>query len=138
MLVSPDARRVEAALSWKCSVRSDFLVDAAWSSFWAPFQPGIAAADPRSGLLRAPTVRAVPAAFRDSAARHHCYELHIRFTHLGWNVWAGDQAGLAATARCLAEVLEHSPLAFTGDSRQRGPGGCGLSSNQTTNTGSGR
>jgi Ser/Thr protein kinase RdoA (MazF antagonist) len=36
VLVSPDAGRVEAVLSWKCSVRGDFLFDAAWCSFWAP------------------------------------------------------------------------------------------------------
>jgi hygromycin-B 4-O-kinase len=107
VLVSPDASRVEAVLSWKCSVRGDFLFDAAWCSFWAPpFHPGIAAADPLSGLLRAPSVRAEPGALLDAAARHHCYELHIGFTHLGWNVWIGDQANLAATARRLAEVLE--------------------------------
>jgi aminoglycoside phosphotransferase (APT) family kinase protein len=115
VLVSPDARRVEAVLSWKCSVRGDFLFDAAWCSFWAPFYPGIAAADPLSGLLRAPSVRAGPGALLDAAARHHCYELHIGFTHLGWNVWIGDQAGLAATARRLAEVLERGPLPLTGD-----------------------
>jgi aminoglycoside phosphotransferase (APT) family kinase protein len=115
VLVSPDARRVEAVLSWKCSVRGDFLFDAAWCSFWAPFHPGIAAADPLSGLLRAPSVRAGPGALLDAAARHHCYELHIGFTHLGWNVWIGDQAGLAATARRLAEVLDRGPLPLTGD-----------------------
>jgi aminoglycoside phosphotransferase (APT) family kinase protein len=115
VLVSPDARRVEAVLSWKCSVRGDFLFDAAWCSFWAPFHPGTAAADPLSGLLRAPSVRAEPGALLDAAARHHCYELHIGFTHLGWNVWIGDQAGLAATARRLAEVLERGPLPLTGD-----------------------
>jgi aminoglycoside phosphotransferase (APT) family kinase protein len=115
VLVSPDARRVEAVLSWKCSVRGDFLFDAAWCSFWAPFHPGIAAADPLSGLLRAPSVRAEPSALLDAAARHHCYQLHIGFTHLGWNVWIGDQAGLAATARRLAEVLERGPLPLTGD-----------------------
>ena len=116
VLVSPDARRVEAVLSWKCSVRGDFLFDAAWCSFWAPsFHPGIAAADPLSGLLRAPSVRAEPGALLDAAARHHCYELHIGFTHLGWNVWTGNQADLAATARRLAEVLERGPLPLAGD-----------------------
>jgi aminoglycoside phosphotransferase (APT) family kinase protein len=113
VLVSPDARRVEAVLSWKCSVRGDFLFDAAWCSFWAPWHPGIAAADPLSGLLQAPAVRAEPGALLDGAARHHCYELHIGFTHLGWNVWTGDQAGLAATARRLAEVLDRGPLPLT-------------------------
>jgi hygromycin-B 4-O-kinase len=115
VLVSPDARRVEAVLSWKCSVRGDFLFDAAWCSFWAPWHPGIAAADPLSGLLAAPAVQAEPGALRDAAARHHCYELHIGFTHLGWNVWTGNQADLAATARRLAEVLERGPLPLTGD-----------------------
>jgi aminoglycoside phosphotransferase (APT) family kinase protein len=91
VLVSPDARRVEAVLSWKCSVRGDFLFDAAWCSFWAPWHPGIATADPLSGLLRAPAVRAGPGALLDAAARHHCYELHIGFTHLGWNVWTGTR-----------------------------------------------
>ena len=110
VLVSPDARRVEAVLSWKCSVRGDFLFDAAWCSFWAPFHPGIAAADPLSALLRAPSVLAEPGALRDAATRHHCYELHIGFTHLGWNIWTGNQADLAATARRLAEVLERGPL----------------------------
>ncbi len=110
VLVSPDARRVEAVLSWKCSVRGDFLFDAAWCTFWSPWHPGIAAADPLSGLLQAPAVRAEPGALQDAAARHHCYELHIGFTHLGWNVWTGNQADLAATARRLAEILERGPL----------------------------
>jgi hypothetical protein len=55
-------------------------------------------------------VRAEPGALLDAAARHHCYELHIGFTHLGWNLWTGNQADLAATARRLAEVLERGPL----------------------------
>lgn len=115
VLVSPDARRVEAVLSWKCSVRGDFLYDAAWCSFWAPWYPGIAAADPLPGLFRAPSVRAEPGALRDAAARHHCYELHIGFTHLGWYLWTRDQAGLAATAARLAEVHERGPLPLPTD-----------------------
>jgi aminoglycoside phosphotransferase (APT) family kinase protein len=110
VLVSPDARRVEAVLSWKCSVRGDFLFDAAWCSFWAAWHPGIAAADPLPGLLQAPDVQAEPGALVDAAARHHCYELHIGFTHLGWNLWTENQAALAATARRLAEILERGPL----------------------------
>jgi aminoglycoside phosphotransferase (APT) family kinase protein len=109
VLVSPDARRVEAVLSWKCSVRGDFLFDAAWCSFLAAWHPGNAAADPLPGLLRAPDVRAAPGALLDAAARHHCYELHIGFTHLGWNLWTGNQADLAATARRLAEILDRGP-----------------------------
>jgi hypothetical protein len=39
-----------------------------------------------------------------------CYELHIGFTHLGWNIWTGNQADLAVTARRLAEILDRGPL----------------------------
>jgi aminoglycoside phosphotransferase (APT) family kinase protein len=121
VLVSPDARRVEAVLSWKCSVRGDFLFDAAWCSFWAPWHPGIAAADPLSGLLQAPDVRARPGALLDAAARHHCYELHIGFTHLGWSVWTGNQSALASTARRLAEILERGPLPLDRQPKGRPP-----------------
>lgn len=114
VLVRPDAGRVEAVLSWKCSMRGDFLFDAAWCTFWSAFHPGIRAADPLTGLLQDPAVRAEPGALADAAVRHHCYELHIGFTHLGWNIWTGDQENLAATARLLAEVLERGPLPLTG------------------------
>lgn len=107
VLVSPSTHRVEAVLSWKCSVRGDFLFDAAWCSFWSSFHPGIAAADPLSGVLGA--LRSEPDAFVDAAARHHCYELHIGYTHLGWNIWTGNAEALAATARRLEEVLERGP-----------------------------
>jgi aminoglycoside phosphotransferase (APT) family kinase protein len=110
VLLAPDASRVTAVLSWKCSVRGDFLYDAAWCSFWAPFHPGIAAVDPLPGLLSDPAVTADRDALVDAAQRHHCYELHIGFTHLGWHVWTGDRANLAATARRLAEVLDRGPL----------------------------
>jgi aminoglycoside phosphotransferase (APT) family kinase protein len=114
VLVSPDSRRVEAVLSWKCSVRGDFLFDAAWCSFWAtPFHPGIAAADPLAGLLTA--LRNEHDALREAATRHHCYELHIGFTHLGWNIWTGNQEALTATARRLGEVLDRGPLPLTAD-----------------------
>lgn len=113
VLVAPDASRVTAVLSWKCSVRGDFLYDAAWCSFWAPFHPGIAAVDPLPGLLADPYVRADRGALLDAAVRHHCYQLHIGFTHLGWNLWTGDRANLAATAARLAEVLDRGPEALS-------------------------
>ena len=101
-------------LSWKCSVRGGFLFDAAWCSFWAPFDPGIAAAGPLSGLLRAPAVRAGPGALLD-AATTTATSCTSASPHMGWNIWTGNQAGLATTARRLAEVLERGPLSLTGD-----------------------
>jgi aminoglycoside phosphotransferase (APT) family kinase protein len=114
VLVTPDADRIEAVFSWKCSVRGDFLFDAAWCSFWAPWHVGFAAADPLSGVIAAPAVRADPGALVDAAVRHHCYELHIGFTHLGWNIWTGNLVDLEATARRLSEVFERGPLPLRG------------------------
>jgi aminoglycoside phosphotransferase (APT) family kinase protein len=110
VLVSEDSQRVEAVLSWKCSVRGDFLFDAAWCSFWAPFHPGIAAAIPQVKLLQEPAVRADHDAIVDAAERHHCYELHIGFTHLGWNIWTGNKPALTATAQRLADILDRGPV----------------------------
>jgi aminoglycoside phosphotransferase (APT) family kinase protein len=114
VLVSPEADRLEAVFSWKCSVRGDFLFDGAWCSFWAPWHAGIAAADPLAGLLAAPSVRADADALLDASSRHHCYELHIGFTHLGWNISTGNRAELDATARRLTEVFERGPLLLRG------------------------
>lgn len=112
VLCSPDAARVEAVFSWKCSVRGDFLFDAAWCTFWSSFHPGVGAADPLGSVLSAPSVRADPGARTDAALRHHCYELHIGFTHLGWNLWVGDSDALQATAARLSEVFERGPLSL--------------------------
>ena len=116
VLVSPDARRVQAVISWKCSLRGDFLFDAAWCSVWGPvFYPGIAAATPTRcpDCSRTPSVRADPSALVDAAVRHHCYELQIGFTHLGWSIWTWNQEHLTATAELLAEILERGPLPST-------------------------
>jgi aminoglycoside phosphotransferase (APT) family kinase protein len=110
VLVSPDGRQVHAVLSWKCSLRGDFLYDAAWCSVWGPvFYPGIAAIDPLAGLLQDPVLRADPSALVDAALRHHCYELQIGFTHLGRSVRTWKQEHLTATAALLAEILERGP-----------------------------
>ncbi len=109
VLVSADSRRVEAVLSWKCSVRGDFLFDQAWCSFWAPFHPGIDAAVGQLRVLDDPAVRADPDAGLDAAVRLHCYQLQIGFTHLGWNIWTGNRTALDATAQRLADVLDRGP-----------------------------
>jgi aminoglycoside phosphotransferase (APT) family kinase protein len=110
VLVGQEAKAVEAVYSWKCSVRGDFLYDAAWCTFWSPWHEGVAAADPLGHLLAAPALRSDPGALVDAAIRHHCYELQIGYSHLGWNIWTGNERELGATARRLDEILERGPL----------------------------
>jgi aminoglycoside phosphotransferase (APT) family kinase protein len=115
VLVSPDCGRVEAVLSWKRSLRGDFLYDAAWCSVWGRvFYPGIAAINPFSGLIEDPGLRADGSALVDAAARHHCYELHIGIVHLGWCIRTWNQEHVTATAELLTEILERGPLPSTG------------------------
>jgi len=109
VLVSTDASRIEAVFSWKCSVRGDFLFDAAWCSFWSPWHEGIAAANPLAGVVASHVVRVEPSALVDAAVRHHCYELQIGFTHLGWNIWTENQSELDATVTRLSEIFERGP-----------------------------
>jgi aminoglycoside phosphotransferase (APT) family kinase protein len=108
VLVDDDARRVTAVFSWKCSVRGDFLYDTAWCTFWGEaFHPGIAAADPWRRTIDDPTV--TPADLADAAVRHHCYELQIAASHLGWYSWTEDEPSLRRLTALTGELLERVP-----------------------------
>ena len=116
VLVSPDLRRVEAVISWKLSLRGDFLYDAAWCTVWGPvFYPGIAALDPLSDLLRDRSFHGNQSALADAAVRHHCYELQIGFTHLGWSLGSWDSRHVKATIDLLGEILDRGPVAVSAD-----------------------
>lgn len=105
VLVAEDASEVTAIFSWKCSVRGDFLFDVAWCTFWAGWYPGIEAID-----VWGRSIESAPADdLVDAAVRHHCYELQIGTSHLGWNVWTGNAEELERTAARTAEVLERGP-----------------------------
>jgi aminoglycoside phosphotransferase (APT) family kinase protein len=106
VLVSDDASAIESVFSWKCSVRGDFLFDAAWCDFWSTWHPGIAAADPVANLLASPNIRADLEAIDGAPERLHCYELQIGATHLGWCIFIDDQKALREVAHRLSEVLE--------------------------------
>jgi len=102
VLVSDDASRVTAIFSWKCSVIGDFLFDTAWFTFWGEaLHPGIGALD----VIALMADDAGP----DAALRHHCYEVHIGTTHLGWHAWTDDPAGLEQVASHLEAVLDRGP-----------------------------
>lgn len=91
-------------------MRGGFLYDAARCTFWAPWHEGIATVDPLSGGIDSAAVRTEVGALTDAALRHHCNELHIGFTHPGWNIWPNNQAELAAPVSRLGEVLGRGSL----------------------------
>lgn len=107
VLITPDASKVNAVFSWKCSVRGDFLYDVACCTFWGPLaHPGIDAIDTFGRTLAtAPAEDLV-----DAAIRHHCYELHIGAEHLGWYVVTKDDDWLRRDAAHLEMLLERGPL----------------------------
>lgn len=94
VLVSEDASSVNAVFSWKCSVRGDHLFDVAWCTFWGSiFHPGIAALDLAADLDD------------DERERHHCYELHIGASHLGWSAWTDDVDSLERILGAVSGLL---------------------------------
>lgn len=106
VLVLEDASRVNAVFSWKCSVRGDFLFDTAWCTFWGHLHPGIAAADVWGRVMTSEWANADPSGLVDARVRHHCYELQMGASHLGWLAWTGDDVGLRALADHTAMLLE--------------------------------
>jgi hypothetical protein len=88
--------------------RGDFLFDVAWCTFWGAWHPSIAAADIWRRTLAAPDLG--EGDLVDAPARHHCYELQIAASHLGWNAWTGDDQGLVAVADAAECTLERGPI----------------------------
>ncbi|MGI8792913.1 MAG: phosphotransferase family protein, partial [Acidimicrobiales bacterium] len=117
VLIDEDAAKVTGVFSWKCSVRGDFLLDVALSTFWTPWHPGIGAADVWGRVTTAPAFTADEALLVDAPLRHHCYELQIGASHMGWNAWNGDHETQAKLVAHLSEVLERGPLEMPDSSR---------------------
>jgi len=109
VLIARDASQITAVFSWKCSMRGDFLFDVAWCTFWGAWHPGIAALDLWNRTINSQGLSA--GALGDAPLRHHCYELHIGASHLGWCAWTGDQDALRAVAGHTAHVLARGPQA---------------------------
>ena len=108
VLVAEDGRQVTGIFSWKCSVRGDFLFDVAWCTFWGDWHPVIAAADLWRRTCLATDLKKTD--LLDAPARHHCFELCIAASHLGWYAWTGDQQNLVAVAQATERVLDRGPL----------------------------
>ena len=108
VLLTPDGAAVSAVFSWKCSVRGDFLFDTAWCTFWGPWHPGVASAEPWEATVTATDL--TEADLTDAAVRHHCYELQIGASHFGWYLWTQDKENLRKAAMQAAQILERGPL----------------------------
>ena len=108
VLVSEDALEVTAVFSWKCSAYGDFLYDVAWCTFWSDWHPGIAASDIWHRTLNASDL--TTADLVNAGLRHHCYELQIGASHLGWNAWTGNEKDLHEVANVLERKLTAGPL----------------------------
>lgn len=117
VLVADDASSVTAVFSWKCATRGDFLYDTAWCTFWDAWHPGIAAVDVWGRITTSLREGAVEE-LADAPLRHHCYELQIGASHLGWYAWTGDQDGLQAVAARTELILERGPLAEQAEPHQ--------------------
>ncbi len=109
VLVSGDGTEVTGVFSWKCATLGDFLYDTAWCTFWGAWHPGIGAVDVWSRVTR-PRPGLAEAGLVDAAQRHHCYELQIGASHLGWYVWTNDHESLRWCADRLDGILERGPL----------------------------
>ncbi len=111
VLVSESADRIQAVFSWKCSAFGDFLYDVAWCTHWSPWHPGIAALDIFALALAADDLDSE--ARRHLAERHHCYELQIATSHIGWYLWTKDEENLALLVEGLRGRLDRGPRAIS-------------------------
>ena len=109
VLLSEDYRQVTGIFSWKCSLRGDFLYDVAWCTLWSRWFPVIAAADVWRRTLQADDLTSADLA--DVSERHHCYELQIAASHLGWHLWTENAPELKRVAAAANEILNRGPLA---------------------------
>ncbi len=109
VLVSEDANEIRALFSWKCSAFGDFLYDIAWCTHWSPWHPGIEALDVYDLTLNADDLDNV--ARENMAERHHCYELQIAASHIGWYLWTRDEENLNMLTSALNKILDRGPLA---------------------------
>lgn len=108
ILLKEDASQVTAAFSWKCSVRGDFLYDVAWCTFWSAWYPGIVACNLWPRICRAEDI--TDEMLQHAPERHHCYELHIAATHIGWYLWTDDEPNLTRLKHSLGQLLARGPL----------------------------
>jgi len=103
VLVSFDAKRVEAVFDWGCFVFGDFLYDVAWFTFWAPWFPALEALNFRDVFrAHAKEIGLDVPSFDD---RLTCYEVQIGLNHLAYNTVMKDPVERARVAKRTEAVL---------------------------------
>lgn len=107
VLVSESVDQATAVFSWKCSAFGDFLYDLAWCTHWSPWYPGMAATELFARTFDAPDLD--DQARQHFAERHHCYELQIAVSHIGWYLWTRDEENLSLLASGLMRRLSQGP-----------------------------
>lgn len=96
--------RLTGLIDWQCAMYGDHLYDLAWMTFWAPWHPGLAAADVAGRARHHWSERDVD--LQDFDLRLRCYEIHIGLGHLAYNAWRrGGGPEMEAVAQRMLGIL---------------------------------
>jgi hygromycin-B 4-O-kinase len=104
VLVAEDASRLEAVFDWGCSLAGDFLYEAAWLTFWAPWYPALQALDFRR-VLREHYQR-IGLVVEHFDVRLYCYELQIGLEHIAYATFTGREDHQQEIARRTHNLLQ--------------------------------
>ena len=107
VLVNTEGTEVTGIFSWKCSAFGDFLYDVAWCTLWASWFPALDADNLWRRTLKVKDLR--PDDLKDAALRHHCYELQIAASHLGWFITSADETNRQRLIPQLHALLDAGP-----------------------------
>ena len=104
VLVAEDGSRLEAVFDWGCSLAGDFLYEAAWLTFWAPWYPALEALDFRRALHE--HYRRIGLTVEHFDARLRCYELQIGLEHIAYATFTGRRDDQWTIARRTRDLLQ--------------------------------
>jgi hygromycin-B 4-O-kinase len=103
VLVAVDASRLEAVFDWGCSLAGDFLYEAAWLTFWAPWYPALEALD--FGQVLRNHYQRIGLVVEHFDERLRCYELQIGLEHIAYATFTGREDHQQEIARRTRDLL---------------------------------
>lgn len=109
VLVAEDASRLEAVFDWGCSPAGDFLYEAAWLTFWAPWYPALEGLDFRRALRE--HYRSTGLVVEHFNERLNCYELQIGLEHIAYVTFTGRKDDQLDIARRTHDLLQSAMAA---------------------------